>query len=110
MDPFFSSISKDIICHIIYYSVGSSEQVGFESDMSSVIVDNSENAHIFSEEDMFTDKIEPIISNGVATIGGNDLIKKLLTQLSGPGMMMRGNGTKRNLIMYSTLLTNQSTY
>ena len=44
--------------------------------MSSVIVDNSENAHIFSEEDMFTDKIEPIISNGVATIGGNDLIQK----------------------------------
>ena len=25
---------------------------------------------------MFTDKIEPIISNGVATIGGNDLIQK----------------------------------
>ena len=41
--------------------------------MSSVIAHNSKNAHIFLEEDMFTDKIEPIVSNGVATIAGNDL-------------------------------------
>ena len=44
--------------------------------MSSVIVDNPENAHIFLEEDMFTDKIDPIISNGVATIGEKDIIQK----------------------------------
>ena len=44
--------------------------------MSSVIVHNSKNAHIFSEEDMFTDKIEPIVSNGVAIIGRNDINQK----------------------------------
>ena len=54
----------------------SSEQVVFYSDGSSVIVDNSENAHTCSEEDMFTDKIYPIISNRVATIGGTDIIPK----------------------------------
>ena len=38
-----------------------SEQVVFDSNGSSVIVDNSENSHIWSEEDMFTYNIEPII-------------------------------------------------
>ena len=47
----------------------SSEQVGFDSNGSSVIFDDSANNQIFSEEEMFTDNIEPIISNGVATIG-----------------------------------------
>ena len=45
--------------------------------MSSIIVDISANSHIFSEEDIFTDKIAPIISNGVATIGGKDNIPKM---------------------------------
>ena len=45
------------------------EQVGFNSDVSSVIVDNYDNSHICSDEDIFTDKIEPIIYNGVVTIG-----------------------------------------
>ena len=53
-----------------------SEQVIFDSSGSSLIVDNSSNAHIFSEEDMFTDKIEPIIYNGVETIGGDNIIPK----------------------------------
>ena len=39
-------------------------------------MDNSSNAHIFSEEDILTDNIYPIIYNGVATIGGKDIITK----------------------------------
>ena len=31
---------------------------------------------LFSDEDMFTEKIEPITYNGVANIGGNDIITK----------------------------------
>ena len=31
---------------------------------------------------MFTEKIEPIISNGVSTIGGKDIIKKLIGTVS----------------------------
>ena len=49
---------------------------GFESYSSSFIFDNSANDNICSEEDMFTDKIEPIISKGVATIGGKYFIPK----------------------------------
>ena len=30
---------------------------------------------------MFTDKIEPIISNGVATIGGKDIIPKRIGKI-----------------------------
>ena len=56
--PFvFFTISKDRICNILSSRVEYSEQVGFESDVSSVIVDNSENTHILSYEYMFTDKI-----------------------------------------------------
>ena len=54
----------------------SSEQVGFYSDGSSGIVDNSTSSHKLSEEDIFTDKIEPIIYNGVESIGGKDHIPK----------------------------------
>ena len=36
---------------------------------SSVISDDYADDHILSEEDMFTEKIEPIISNGVSIIG-----------------------------------------
>ena len=54
----------------------SSEPVGFDSDGSSFIVEKYSNAHILSEEDMFTDKIEPIISNGMVNIGGKDIITK----------------------------------
>ena len=50
----------------------SSEKFGFGYDGSSVIFDNSDNAHMCSEEDM----IEPIISNGVANIGGKGLFPK----------------------------------
>ena len=45
-------ISKDRMCHIISSRLESSEKVGFGSDGSSFIVDNSENSHICSEEDM----------------------------------------------------------
>ena len=54
----------------------SSEQVGFESDVSSFIVDNSENDHICLDEDVFNNKIEPIISNRVETIDGRNIITK----------------------------------
>ena len=53
-----------------------SEQVGFYSDGSYVIVDNYSNSHICSEEYMFTDKIEPFISNRLSTIGRKVLIQK----------------------------------
>ena len=45
-----------MICHILSSRVEHSEQVGFDSDGSSIIVDDSENAHIWSDEDIFTDK------------------------------------------------------
>ena len=52
---------------------------------------------------MFTGDIEPIISNGVATIGGNILSQKGLSQLDGPGLIMRGNCTQGNWMIYSNL-------
>ena len=65
-----------MICHILFSTVEYSEHVEFDSNGSSVIVDKSANAHICPEEDMFTEKIEPIIFYGVATIGGKYLIPK----------------------------------
>ena len=53
----FCKISKDRIFHILSSRVKSSDQVIFDSDGSSVIVDKSANDHICSEEDMFTDNI-----------------------------------------------------
>ena len=38
------------------------ENIGFDSDGSTFIVDNSYNEQILSEEDLFTDKIDPTIS------------------------------------------------
>ena len=88
--PFvFCIISKDRIYHIISSIVEFSEQFLFDSDVSKFMVDNSVNEHIFSEEDMFTDNIYPIISNLVATIGENISFQKVLVQLSGPVPMMR---------------------
>ena len=47
--PFvFCEISKNRICDILSSRLKSSEQVLFDSDGSSVTVDNSENAHICS--------------------------------------------------------------
>ena len=60
------------------------EQVGFYSYEPTFIVDNSENAHICSEEYMFTDKINPISSNVVATISGQDIIPKVIVTVSCP--------------------------
>ena len=76
------TISKDRICHIISSRVEYSEQVWFEYDVLKVIFENSANSHIFSEEDILTDKIEPVISNGVATIGGGYTIQKGIVTLS----------------------------
>ena len=42
--------------------------VWFYYDGSSVIVDNPASSHICSEEEMLTEKIYPIIYNGVANI------------------------------------------
>ena len=53
-----------------------SEQFGFDSDGSPVIVDNSGNAHILSEQYMFTDKIDLIVSDVAETVGGKYLIPK----------------------------------
>ena len=65
--------------HAIFKS-GIPRKNGSESYGSSVIVDNSANDNICSEEYMFTDKIDPIIYNGVSTIGGKYLItKKIFT-------------------------------
>ena len=66
--PFFLNNLKGYdITHTIFKS-GILIKIGFESDGSSVIVDNSANSHILSEEYMFTDKIDPIISNGMTII------------------------------------------
>ena len=43
--------------YLLYSIVKSPEKVGFDSDVSSVIVDNYANAIFFSEEDMFTENI-----------------------------------------------------
>ena len=51
-------------------------KVGFAYDGSTLIVYNYENEHILLEEDMSTDKIDLIISNVVAAIGGKYLIPK----------------------------------
>ena len=42
------------------------------------MVDKSSIAHLCSEEGIFTDNIEPIISNEVETIGGKYLIPKVI--------------------------------
>ena len=65
-----------MICHILSSRVEYSEQVGFDSNGSSVIVDNSDNAQIYSEEDIFTGKLEPILHILVATIYVKVIIKK----------------------------------
>ena len=52
------------------------EQILFDSDGTSLIADNSSNDYICSEEDIFTDNIEPIISNHVAAMCVKDLIPK----------------------------------
>ena len=67
--------------HAIFKS-GTPPKNGFDSYGLSVIVDNSANDKIFSEEDMFTDKIEPIISNGMATIGVKYIITKGIVTVS----------------------------
>ena len=72
------AISKDRIFHILSSIVEYSEQILFDSYRSKVIIDNSANAHKCSEKFMFTDKIEPIISNVVATIGEKYLIPKCI--------------------------------
>ena len=64
--PFvFFIISKYSICHILTSRSYSPEQFGFDSAGSIVIIDNSANAHIFSGEEMLTNKIDPVVSNGV---------------------------------------------
>ena len=69
--PFvFCTILMKRICHILSSRVESSKHIGFDSDGSTVIVDNYANASIRPKEDIFTDKIDPIISSGVTTIGG----------------------------------------
>ena len=60
----------------------SSVQVVFEFYGSTVIVYNSANAQILSEEYIFIENIEPIISNGVANIGGKYLIPKVIGPVS----------------------------
>ena len=60
----------------------SSEQVGFDSDGSYFLVDNSENSQIWPEKEMFTDKIDPIIYNWVENIGGKDIITKGIGTIS----------------------------
>ena len=61
---------------MLYSRVGYPEKNGFDSYGSSVIFDNSVNYNIYSEEDKFTEKIEPIIYNGVANICVKYLITK----------------------------------
>ena len=69
---------KDRICYILSSRAESLEHIGFDSDGSTVIVDSSENAPVCSEEDMFNDKIEPLICNRLADICGKYLIPKAI--------------------------------
>ena len=73
---FYWIFLKDRICHILSSRVDSSEQFLFDSDVSAAIVDNSANVNIFSAEDMYTEKIDPMIYNGVEAIDGKYLIPK----------------------------------
>ena len=108
--PFvYSTISNNKICQILYSIVESSEQILFYSDGSAFIADNSANAQICSEE-VFSDKIDHIIFNGVENIVGKGIITKILAQVDRPVLMMRYNCTQRNCIIYSTFRTYQSTY
>ena len=66
------------MCHILSSRLKSLEQVGFDYDSSSLIVYHPTNTHIWSKEDMFTNKINPIISNVVVTICRKYLISKLI--------------------------------
>ena len=45
---------------------------------------------------MFTDKIDPLIYNGVTTIGGSILFSKVLEKVAGTGLMTKENSTQRN--------------
>ena len=58
-----------MIRHILSSIVEPIEHIGFDSDGYTFIFGNSANSHIRSKEYMFTEKIDPIISNGVAIIG-----------------------------------------
>ena len=99
---------NDRICHILSSRVDYSEHIGFDSDGSTVIVDNSENSHVYSEEYMLLENIDPIIYIGVANKDGNILLQKGFTQLAGTGLLMREKYTQRNWIMYSNFQTHQS--
>ena len=61
---------------IISSGVESTEHIGFDFGGSTVRVDKYSNVKKCSEKYIFTDKIEPISSNGVETIGGKDVITK----------------------------------
>ena len=81
--PFvFCTFSKGRIGHILSSRLKLSQQVRFNSYGSSYIVDKYENDHVCSEEYIFTDKIDPITSNGVSTISGKDLIPKRIGTVS----------------------------
>ena len=58
------------------FKIGILRKIVFDSDGSTFIFDNYNNAHIFPEGEISTDNIYPIISNGVANIFGKYLIPK----------------------------------
>ena len=58
------------------------KNIGFDSVGSTVIVHNSENAHICLEEEILFYKIKPILSNGMAIIRGKDIITKEIGTVS----------------------------
>ena len=81
IDPFFSKFQRigSATCYIQEWDL---QKNGFDYYGSSVIVGNYANDNICSEEDMFTDNIEPIISNGVVTIGEKYIIPKGIVTVS----------------------------
>ena len=95
---------NDRICHILSSRVDYSEHIGFDSDGSTVIVDNSENSHICSEEDMFNDNIDTTISNGVETTDGKYLIPKGIFKTSWSWNDNEGQlrTKKLNIVIYFT--------
>ena len=80
--PFYSAKFQRIGYATCYIQKWDPKKKIFDSYGSSLIFDNSVNDNICSEEDMFTEKIEPIISNELANIGGKYLIPKWIVTVS----------------------------
>ena len=100
-----------MIFHILSSRVESSEIIGFDSDGYIVIIDDYANSHLCSEKDTFTNKIYTIITNGMETICGNDLIPKGIGTVSWSSTDNKGqlHTKKLNNVNLLSRITSQHT-